>query len=465
MSVIRAGRALLPWIIAAAILWLLPLLAARVVSHELVAQSERETAAYDSDSSPWAWSFRRPEDLVASRAFGGGRLDRVHGSLKVTAVADTPVEVGFPMSRPADIVDLSRLRLDVTAPPATPMTLLVREHLNTPAVTATLPANVTAQRPFEVSLGKLPWKDDAGHDVASPKRAAMLRLVLNLPKGGSADLHAAALLPLSPLRATPVALPARGSAEALLQWRDLIWAGDPSARLGSMPLHGREPRGPVLDWLILAIYASALVVLTLRPVRGRGGQIVEALAAVAGPLWLIAGMRLGPVAVLPAGICFLCGLGFGVGLAIRRRLPEWHWLGSARAMALPLLAVPAATLVVAAFGHALAWPAPGRALLYVAWALLQQWLMLAVTAALLDRLVPRAWAVLAVATLFALLHTPNGLLMQMCFVAELGWAWCFLRYRALGPIALAHAASAVLLQAGLAGGILRSLEVSARFLN
>jgi membrane protease YdiL (CAAX protease family) len=72
--------------------------------------------------------------------------------------------------------------------------------------------------------------------------------------------------------------------------------------------------------------------------------------------------------------------------------------------------------------------------------------------------------VLLTALAFALLHTPNGVLMQLCFVAELAWAWWFLHRRAIFPVALAHAGSALLLQACLAGGILRSLEVSARFL-
>jgi hypothetical protein len=54
--------------------------------------------------------------------------------------------------------------------------------------------------------------------------------------------------------------------------------------------------------------------------------------------------------------------------------------------------------------------------------------------------------------------------MQLCFLAELWWAWCFLRSRRLLPIALAHAGCALLVEAGLVGSVLRSLEVSARFL-
>jgi membrane protease YdiL (CAAX protease family) len=67
------------------------------------------------------------------------------------------------------------------------------------------------------------------------------------------------------------------------------------------------------------------------------------------------------------------------------------------------------------------------------------------------------------ALLFALLHTPNARLMLLCFAAELWWARCFMRDRAVVPVALAHAICALLLQAGLSGGWLRSLEVSARY--
>jgi len=71
--------------------------------------------------------------------------------------------------------------------------------------------------------------------------------------------------------------------------------------------------------------------------------------------------------------------------------------------------------------------------------------------------------VLLTALVFALMHTPNGILMQLCLLAELWWAWCFRRSRALLPVAAAHAVCALLVEAGLVGGLLRSLEVSARF--
>jgi membrane protease YdiL (CAAX protease family) len=74
-----------------------------------------------------------------------------------------------------------------------------------------------------------------------------------------------------------------------------------------------------------------------------------------------------------------------------------------------------------------------------------------------------ALAIIATAIAFALLHTPNGMLMQLCFVAELWWGWCFVRSRSVLPVGVAHAIAALLVEAGLVGGLVRSLEVSARF--
>jgi membrane protease YdiL (CAAX protease family) len=99
---------------------------------------------------------------------------------------------------------------------------------------------------------------------------------------------------------------------------------------------------------------------------------------------------------------------------------------------------------------------------YFGWAALQQWLILVVLLRHLDGL-PRLLSVVLTALVFALLHTPNGLLMQLCFIAELFWAWQFQRRHTLLPIAVAHALCALLLEAGVVGGPLRSLEISARF--
>ena len=64
---------------------------------------------------------------------------------------------------------------------------------------------------------------------------------------------------------------------------------------------------------------------------------------------------------------------------------------------------------------------------------------------------------------FALLHTPNAAPMLATFIGGLCWCAIWMRYRALLPLALSHAASALLISSLLPAEILHSAEVSARF--
>jgi membrane protease YdiL (CAAX protease family) len=64
---------------------------------------------------------------------------------------------------------------------------------------------------------------------------------------------------------------------------------------------------------------------------------------------------------------------------------------------------------------------------------------------------------------FALMHTPNAALMLATFGGGLCWCALYLRERALLPIAVSHALSALALIALLPPNWLYSAEVSARF--
>jgi hypothetical protein len=220
-----------------------------------------------------------------------------------------------------------------------------------------------------------------------------------------------------------------------------------------------------LAWLACAAYLLALAILAALPLRQGASPWLDIIAMMAGPLWLIAGLRLGRPGAAPEVVAFVAAL-FYAWRSSRRpgNGPAWRWRARTwPAWLAPWLPLPAALGLLAVHGHALVRPLPGHALAYLGWAALQQWLMLAVVLRRLEATLPRAGAVLAVAALFAALHTPNGMLMQLCLLAEAWWAGCFVRGRALLPVALAHAACALLAEAGLAGGLLRSLEVSGRF--
>lgn len=456
-------------LVATALLWAMPYFAAAVVRAAIESQGAAERASYATGSSPWSWRFRQPDDVVAGRAFGSGTLQASPNGLTLKAGRTGTAELGFPLPRPVDLTRLDTLQWHASASAPGQYGIAVRESLDGPLLTASLGTLPPAGLSRAIDLRALAWADARGSRVAPPARAAMLRLQASLPPGATLVLDSAALLPgngvLTPRTAS---LPAGLSAEELLAWRDRQRERDPLLTFGASS--GPKGAAPWPAWLAPAIYILMLGVSAART-RGWGGcqaapvsDLLDAVLVLVGPLWLIAGMGLS-TSLSPSGVAmFAAGVAYALFLAVRRSLPGWHALGAWRYAGWPLLAIPAAFVLVHVFGHAPQWPPAGRIAIYLGWALFQQWLVLAVAGALLARALPRPAAVLLTALAFALLHTPNGLLMQLCFVAEVGWAWWYFRHRALLPVAIAHAASAVVLQAGLAGGMLRSLEVSARFL-
>ncbi|APG04988.1 hypothetical protein BJI69_14530 [Luteibacter rhizovicinus DSM 16549] len=454
-------------------LFALPWFAATLVRATIERDSAQDRAAYAAGSSPWHWHLRDSDDVVAGRAFGGGRLKPLPNGLQVTATDGSPLQVGFPLNRQADLRALTTLRLDASASARGHYGIDLRQTLQAPIVHADLGEFGPGPLVRALRLDRMKWADAAGHAAILPARAAMLRLTATLPAGQTLTLHDASLVP-APAWAPPdaTALPDGLTAEGLLDWRDARRATAPTASFGDARV---SPPAPAWQpWAAPLLYALLLIIVPAMRKAMKPGQEtadsparagpIEALLVIAGPVWFIAGLGLSSKPVASGIAMFVLGVAYAVLLGIRRQLPRWRWFGAWRTVGWPLLALPVAIAIVAVAGHAPAWPAAGRALLYIGWAFVQQWLILAVVAALLARALPRPLAVLLAALAFALLHTPNGLLMQLCFVAELGWAWWYLHHRALFPVALAHALSALLLQACLAGGILRSLEVSARFL-
>lgn len=468
------------FILAVALLFALPRFAASVVRGAIESDSAADRAAFAAGESPWSWHLNEPDDVVAGRSFGSGTLEAGKDALTLRATDASAMEFGLPLSRQADLVRLDTLRLSASASTTGDYGLVVRETLEEPIHQARLGSLSPDKLKNPIRLAQLAWTDAAGQPVAPPARAAMLRILATLPAGATFTIDQASLDPFSGVVTPPTgALPSRLSAEGLLAWRDSQRAADPLVTFGTLPPAAVVPAWQM--WLLPIVYAAVLaafIVMTLARARPRPsddaraiqpsspvGDLLNAALVLAGPLWFIAGLGLstrpGPSGV----VMFAAGVVYAIFLNSRRLLPDWDWFGAWRSAGWPLLAIPIAAALVAFFGHAPVWPPLGRSLVYVGWALFQQWLLLAVFGALLARVVPRPWAALLTAAAFALLHTPNGLLMQLCFVAELGWAWWYLHRRALLPVAVAHAVSAVMLQAGLAGGLLRSLEVSARFLN
>jgi membrane protease YdiL (CAAX protease family) len=465
---------------ALAILAGLHLLAAKLTARELAREASTEQASYRTGSSPWTWRFERPADLIAGRVFGAATLVRTADGLSFTSKDGSPFEIGLPLIRPVDLGRLSLLRLGGSAGQTLTMTLVVREALDRPTLTAPAAAIwQPGQGESKLHVDRLHWFDEKGLPHPAPRTAAMLRLRLSMPAQGSVTLASAGLC-----RATDAAegsldmaqttLPAGLSAEQALAARDRLHASEPAAIAVpagmALPPAPAEPDWQGSSYLIASAYALWLIALSLLDwPRGRWRAWMDVAACVAGPLWLIAGLNLSQRPAMAPVFAFVAGLLYALRLAWHSRTNtrlagDWRWIGDRRAWLPPLALVLIALVLGTTLGHEAIRPTLAHALTYLGWALLQQWLMLAVVLRRLETSTPAWLAIGVTAALFALLHTPNGQLMQLCFLAELYWAWCFMRSRALWPVALAHAICALAIESTLAGTpFLRSLEVSARF--
>ncbi|QNK00992.1 CPBP family glutamic-type intramembrane protease [Dyella telluris] len=488
----------------AVLLWCMAGLSGWMTRGQLVHEAARVVAALHAGEPPWAWALRRPSDLVASRVFGHATLAATPDGLTITSADGTPFELGLPLAGPVDLTHWPTLRIQARADHRGRLGLSYQSLESSEACTADQVATVPADADvLSINLQAPSWHTAQGKACPPPGVVAyMLRLRVTLPAGSTwtvgsvtsatpmpvalpahIDGHAADIRltgtdtpatwqPAKALTRQPtpiVRLPEGASAEAMLLLRDRIRHHWPAAII--LPFGAALPSQPSnrmplwLDAGVCGIYLAWLVWLAVRQRPGVIRPWTEVAAIAFGPLWLIAGLRWGPQPSMAGIVAFVAALVYGGQSEWRRQPVEWGWWSRNRSDWLyPLLPLPVAAGLMLADGHHLLHLEPRHILAYLGWALLQQWAMLALVLGRLERTgLPRAAVIMVTAVLFGLLHTPNGSLMQLCLVAELWWAWCFMRSPRLIPIALAHAASALLVESGLTGHLLRSLEVSARF--
>ncbi len=100
------------------------------------------------------------------------------------------------------------------------------------------------------------------------------------------------------------------------------------------------------------------------------------------------------------------------------------------------------------------------ALKYLAFAAFQQWLLQTlVWTNLRHAALARSTAIVLSAWLFALLHTPNFILMLLCFVGALFWCGHYAKYRRLLPLILSHAFLGFLCVSVIPTSVLRSADI------
>lgn len=486
-------------LVLALLLWMLPMLAARITAAHLLAEARQELATLRASQPLWHWRLRKPHDLIAGRAFGQARLTRDADAVRATSLDGTPFELGLPIARAVDPLHWPILQLELASDAAGTIDLILADDATT-CVASAAATLALSTRVLRLDLRRLDWRRPQGAGCPPPA-TQMLRLRVQIPAGAALAWRSAALLsdtPWSPApleridlpgdrtamqaasaaispaaerSATPLfRLPASLSAEDMLALRDRLSQRWPAALVVAGDADDlNAPASPAwtawLGWTACAAYLLLLHGLGRRPARPPVQAGLEVAACLAGPLWLVVGLQWG-LGLLEPGVAAAIGaVLYAATLTWRQRPADWRWRGSGwQSWLWPLALLPVTVLLVLAAGHGFKPATPLHALAYIAWACLQQWLMLAVVLPRLQRLLPQPfWAILFTAALFALLHTPNGRLMQLCLLAECWWGWCFLRSRRLLPIAVAHAACALLVEAGLVGSLLRSLEVSARF--
>lgn len=494
-ALICAGYALAALVVCLA----LGRLAASMTAMQLLDQAQQQLARVEANQPLWQWQLRKPRDLIAGRAFGNATVAQDDDALRITSEDGTPFELGLPIAWSLDLKHWPILQLQLQSNTPGELGLAWQGGGQPPAclapVAEVLTPNTTSVR---IDLRALTWHSAAPAACAIPGIAQMLRLRIQIPRQASVRIASAALLTTEPMsrlqdvaidvpkgaaqqdldRLIPPAqnasmplfrLPEGSSAETMLSLRNQLRDHWPAALIvpaGATPHPELMPRtSPAWTWSACILYLAALLWLAWRPIQGPLRPWIDIAGCLLGPLWLIMGLHWG-LRPTPLGVAAFGG-GLAYALAIERRhLPRlWRWPGASGDWLWPLAMLLVAALLILMYGHSLRPLLWGHVVAYFAWAWLQQWLMLIVLLRRFERILPRPdWAILPVALVFALLHTPNGMLMQLCFVGELWWAWCFMRSRSVLPIALAHATCALLVESGLAGGaLLRSLEVSARF--
>ena len=495
--------------------------------HELRINLEREAVrtlgTLGDGETPLRWNLRTPADAIAGRAFGTDdfRFDREGMHMRSNG---TPIEVGLVLRGPLDLQRFSLLHVDLRNVIEPELSITLRETLDAEICEGTLhgsaraptitPDTITPDM-ITLDLAALAWSC-AGEPAVAPSRAAMLRLRLQLPDAATATLGDVALRPRSAQLAAGLvatALPPASDRAALneavrtleehaestalpvltlpfgdarveqiLAARDAIRRVEPTAivlmaddwpavvdraRAWTPRRDTRLP--PYSAWVGVGLLAVILLGLRLRPPTSPRLRASAELAGVlVVPLVFVLGDGFGDnidpawVAAIVATLTFAVSLLFGEAppLPAARGARRKGWL------------VAIATLLVAlALALALRdpqvtheWPSATRIARYLAWAAVQQFLICVVVSGLAERALRMpALALLVAASAFALLHSPNAMLMQLTFVGGLIWAWNWQRHRALLPNILAHAASGLVLATLLPPDWLRSAEVGARY--
>ncbi len=496
-------RRVVAWLLcvvcALAALPALDMLAHHQLRQHLVASASDTLGALTHADTPHQWSGQFPADIIAGRAFGTTDTQFVDDGFRLRSQGEE-IQVGVVLTSAIDLGRFSLIEISLQSESAGSLGLIIAEALDAPACVSAVTPLVAGNSVLTINVRDVKWHCE-GSQTGQPKRAALLRLRLDLPAKASVTLHSVRVrtrtsldpnllvdlaLPLLPdprhtvefhraLARTAenanqmtwpiLQLPIDARVEQTLQARDqiraaiadavIVPAGDFQSvvdRAESWHARSRNAAPGKLSWLWLAGYIGLLIALRLKPpIDQRLRALLELLAATLVPLVVVVGGFIGDnisphiLGASVATIVFALSLLIGDAPAepSARTLKRGWWV------ALTTVALTVALILDLAHGQ-LPQQLPGIAQMarYLAWAAVQQFLICVIVAERIERITASSRiALLGAAIIFALLHTPNGMLMQLSFVAGLIWIWNWQRHRALLANIVAHAVSGLLLAA------------------
>lgn len=504
--------------------WLLDRLAQWQFTSHLRDEAAHALRLAATGDTPYRWRFRNSDDIVAGRIFGTVAEHFSNGELVVSS-SGAAFEIGLPLMRAVDLRRFPQLQVTFDTDAAADLHVVIRDALDAPELVGARSNVEPGANSLHLDLAAPGWSS-AAREVGPPRFAAMLRLRITLPAGKQLRLRAVVLNRVtgnqridlsqtprivdadatgtdgtiiqrvrfkSPLQKVDgdaiarggnvrapllVLLPQQGRVEQQIALRNAIVAQAPGAILiAENALHAsfaqaraEAARPPTLGtsgwrWMWLGAYGLILGYCRWRPPRApRLRALAEIVLVLSVPLWLIVGDRFDGNPDLEQKLLIALSLAYAISLAVPKC---WRWNGSARAWLLAAAVVMIAALlgfVVHRPDTALRAIGTGHIARYLGWALLQQYLICVVCTERWRIVTGNAAIAVYLGALgFALMHTPNAALMLATLSGGLCWCTLYLRERALLPLAISHAASALLLLALLPPDILASAEVSARF--
>lgn len=481
---------------------------------QLLAESQATLGALVHGDTPHRWAMTDPDELVSGTAFGTSFTEVDASGTRVTGSGGA-VELGLRLDRVVDLRRFPIVQANLESSAATRIALVVRESLDGPLCTSAASELSPGDSTWQVDVVELAWTCD-GIPHNAPTRAAMLRLRVDLENSAQMRAGEVRLLPMDPMARAEMAAAVPAIVHSLARSGEMPIHEQPAPahRVGAawpifaLVLDGRveqsmrtidrirdarpaaiivadgdwqtavgkaghwmrvEASSPWLPWVLVVAQGLAMLWIRMRPLATPQLQsAAELIGVLAVPLILVAGGWIGNdldaavVASLALTLLFAASLLRG-SVAPRQPAARARMRGWSVALATVLASI-VIVLVLRDGSIAPNWPTAGTVARYLAWAAVQQLLIGVIVADRFERIFGSAlWAIPASALVFALLHTPNAMLMQFTLLGGIVWVWNWQRHRALLANTIAHTLSGLLLATQLPAEWLRSAEVSARY--